>query len=73
MAANPDLTPSFTLEECLRVQLWIPPIDLPDGRRLVVHNAEVAIEPIRFLIPDPNGGVITALYHVRGNRWEIVE
>lgn len=54
------------------MQLWIPPIDLPDGRRLVVRNAQAALEPIRFLIPDPAGGVITALYHVNGNRWEVV-
>lgn len=57
------------------MQIWIPPIDLPDGRRLVVRDAQAAIEPIRFLIPDPAspGGVVTALYHANGNRWELVE
>lgn len=57
------------------MQIWIPPIDLPDGRRIVVRNAQAAIEPIRFLIPDPAtpGGIITALYYVNSNRWELVE
>jgi len=64
-------------EECLRVQIWVPPLELPDGRRFKVTDAGGyamgVFPPISFLIADGAGGHIKAKFHAAESRWELVE
>lgn len=61
------------VEECIHVQLWIPPLII-DGRKLKFGNIDIqgSIPPINFLIPDGDN-LVKARFYPQQMRWELVE
>lgn len=68
----------FEIEECVKFQVYIPPLVMPDGRKLKLGSTTGSIQgvlpPIDFLVPDPeNNNLVKARFHATEMRWEIIE
>jgi len=68
----------FEIEECIKFQVYIPPLEMEDGRRLSIvdktGNIQGSLPPIRFLVFDPdNNWFINAIFHSAEMRWEVVK
>ncbi len=63
----------YELAECAIVKLIIPPLELPDGTKILLRKTQAVFPPIRFLIDNPKGGdPIQASFNVADSKWEIV-
>ena len=66
----------FEIEECIKYQVFIPPLVMPDGRKLKIMDStghvNTNLPPLKFLVHDPDNNTdITAVFYPMEMRWEV--